>query len=46
MDGSSRHQINQPPLLLLRQWCQVMDGILGAMGVIEEIKSPCGGRDF
>ena len=22
------------------RWCQVLDGVLGAMGVIEEIKTP------
>ena len=27
-------------------WCQVLEGILGALGVIKEIKSPCGGRGF
>ena len=26
------------------RWCQVVDGNLGAFGVIEEIKSPCGYR--
>ena len=25
-------------------WCQVSDTVLGALGVIEEIKSPCGYR--
>ena len=28
------------------RWCQVSDGHLGAMGLIEEMKSPCGGRGF
>ena len=27
-----------------RRWCQVLEGTLGALGLIEEIKSPCGGR--
>jgi len=26
--------------------CQVSDGVLGALGLIEEMKSPCGGRGF
>ena len=29
-----------------RRWCQVSDGVLGALGLIEEMKSPCGGRGF
>lgn len=29
-----------------RQWCQVLEGIFDAFDVIEEIKSPCGGRGF
>ena len=29
-----------------RQWCQVLEGVWGGLGVIEEIKSPCGGRGF
>ena len=28
------------------RWCQVSDGVLGALEVIEEIKCPCGGRGF
>ena len=24
-----------------RRWCQVLEGVLGALGVIEEIKCPC-----
>jgi hypothetical protein len=28
------------------RWCQVSDGVLGALGLIEEMKSPCGGRGF
>ena len=28
------------------QWCQVSDGVLGALGLIEEIKSPCKHRGF
>ena len=28
------------------RWCQVLEGILGALGLIEEIKSPCGCRGF
>ena len=27
-------------------WCQVSSGDLGALGVIEEIKIPCGSRGF
>ena len=27
-------------------WCQVLEGVLDALGVIEEIKSPCGSRDL
>ena len=27
-------------------WCQALEGVLGAFGVIEEIKSPCGCRSF
>ena len=23
------------------RWCQVLEGVLGALGLIEEIKSPC-----
>ena len=26
--------------------CQVFEGTLGALGLIEELKSPCGGRGF
>ena len=26
------------------RWCQVLELLLGALGVVEEIKSPCGGR--
>ena len=26
------------------RWCQVLEGIFDAFDVIEEIKSPCGGR--
>jgi len=26
------------------RWCHVLDGVLGALEVIEEIKSPCVGR--
>ena len=26
------------------RWCQVFEVLLGALGVIEELKSPCGGR--
>ena len=29
-----------------RRWCQVLDAVLGALGLIEEMKSPCGGRGF
>ena len=29
-----------------RQWCQALEGIFGALGVIEEMKSPCGRRGF
>ena len=29
-----------------RRWCQVLEGDLGALGLIEEMKSPCGGRGF
>ena len=28
------------------RWCQVLEGILGALGVVEELKSPCGSRGF
>ncbi len=28
------------------RWCQVLEGIFDALGVIEEIKSPCVGRGF
>ena len=28
------------------QWCQALEGVLGAFDVIEELKSPCGGRGF
>ena len=28
------------------RWCQVLEGVLGALGLIEEIKSPCGYRGF
>ena len=28
------------------RWCQVSDGVLGCLRVIEEIKSPCVGRGF
>ena len=28
------------------RWCQVLEGVLGALGVIEELKSPCGCRGF
>ena len=28
------------------RWCQVLEGVLGALGVVEEIKIPCGGRGF
>ena len=28
------------------RWCQVLDGLIDASGLIEEIKSPCGGRGF
>ncbi len=28
------------------QWCQVLDGVFGTLGVIEEKKSPCGYRGF
>ena len=28
------------------RWCQVLELLLGALGVVEEIKSPCGGRGF
>ena len=28
------------------RWCQVLEGVLGAVGLIEEIKSPCGGWGF
>ena len=27
-------------------WCQVLEGALGNLGVIEEIKSPCRNRGF
>ena len=27
-------------------WSQVLDGVLGGLGVIDEIKSPCGCRGF
>jgi hypothetical protein len=27
-------------------WCQVLEGTLGALGLIEELKSPCGYRSF
>ena len=26
------------------RWCRVLEVLLGGFGVIEEIKSPCGGR--
>ena len=28
------------------RWCQVLEMLLGGFGVIEEVKSPCGGRGF
>ena len=28
------------------QWCQVLEAVWGLLGLIEEIKSPCGGRCF
>ena len=28
------------------RWCQVLEGTLGALGLIEELKSPCGYRGF
>jgi len=28
------------------RWCQVLECIWGAFGVIEELKSPCGGRSL
>jgi len=27
-------------------WCQVLEGVFDALGVIDELKSPCGGRGF
>jgi hypothetical protein len=27
-------------MLLLREWCQVLDGVLSALEVIEEMKIP------
>ena len=29
-----------------RQWCQVLEAVLGGFGVIEELKSSCGSRGF
>jgi hypothetical protein len=31
-------------LLLLRQWCQILEAVFDAVEVIEELKSPCGGK--
>ena len=28
------------------QWCQVLEGVVDALGVVEELKSPCGSRGF
>ena len=28
------------------RWCQALDAVLGCLRVIEEIKSPCGGRGW
>jgi hypothetical protein len=27
-------------------WCHVLEGVLGVLGLMEERKSPCGGRGF
>ncbi len=28
------------------QWCQVSDVLFSALGLIEKLKNPCGGRGF
>ena len=28
------------------RWCQVLEVLLGTLGLIEELKSPCGGRGY
>jgi len=44
--NQSKQYLNRPPLLLRREWCQVLEGIFDALGLIEEVKSTYDSRDF
>jgi hypothetical protein len=44
--GSRCNHFNWLLSVLLLQWCQVLDTVLGALGVIKEIKGSCDDRHF
>ena len=44
LENSIWYQINKQLPLLMREWCQALEGVCAGLGVIEEIKSLFGCR--